>query len=367
MLEICFYFHLNIFAGGTADITVHEVQAGEKLREIHHVTGGAWGGTKVDDAFYQFLAKIFGNNVLTALKDESLEDYLRLFRDFETKKRTITPDMEEDVTITLPFLLMDIFRNETQEKLSDTIKQTRFAKTVKYKNGKLKVKAHIFKDFFDGALQGIVTHIDDIMKSFPEDSISIILLVGGFSESNMVLKKIRELFPDKKVITPADPGLAVLKGAVLFGYTPTVVSSRISRYTIGLEVNVPFIDNLHRYEHKFERPDGKAMCQHIFESLVQKGEHVCAGHKKENTYTPSEVDAITGIGIYQSTSQNPVYTTEKTCSKIGTIVLRKPNGGWSKDAQIHAAVEFGGTQFDVALTDDCLDETYRHSYDFLTN
>ncbi|XP_061183692.1 heat shock 70 kDa protein 12A-like isoform X2 [Saccostrea echinata] len=353
--------------GGTADITVHEVQGNQNLREVHHATGGAWGGTKVDDAFYQFLVKLFGNDVLTTLKNDNMDDYISLFRDFETKKRTVKPDLEDKVTITLPLRLLEIFKEETGETLAETLPQTRYAKKVIFKAGKLRVHPEIFKDFFRDTLQGIIQHITEIMSSF-EDSVSKILLVGGFSESPMVLKAIKELFPDKKVIAPADPGLAVLKGAVLFGHTPSVISSRISRYSIGFEVNVPFIEGLHPKDYKIKRPaDGKTMCQHIFEALVQKGEEVPIGHKIENTYTPSEEDAVTGIGIYQSTSQNPTYTTEKNCTKIGTIKLRRPNGGWSEDSLIHAVVEFGGTQFDVALTDDCLDETYRHSYDFLRN
>lgn len=351
--------------GGTADITVHEVLPNLKLREVHHATGGAWGGTKVDDAFYQFLVKIFGNDTLTTLRQENMDDYIALFRDFETKKRTIKPDMTDKVTVTLPFRLMEIYKNEMDETVEEALPNTRYARTVEYIAGKLRIQPQVFKDFFNETLQGIIQHITNILKSFSGDSLSRILLVGGFSESPMVLKAIRELFPNKKVIAPADPGLAVLKGAVLFGHDPTAISSRISRYSIGFEVNVPFIEGLHPNKYKVKTPGGEKKCQHVFEALVQKGEEVPIGHKIENCYSPSEEDAITGIAVYQSDSKNPTYTTEKNCKKLGSIKLRRPNGGWTDDAQIHAVVEFGGTQFHVALTDDCLDETYRDSFNFL--
>ncbi|XP_062596442.1 heat shock 70 kDa protein 12B-like [Saccostrea cucullata] len=356
--------------GGTADITVHEVQQNQDLREVHQATGGAWGGTKVDDAFYQFLAKLMGNDVLTTLKNESMDDYIGLFRDFETKKRTIKPDLEDKISITLPFRLLELFKEQTDETLAEALPQTRFAKKVTYntKAAKLRVDPEIFKDFFRETLTGIIQHITEILNSFEGESVSKILLVGGFSESPMVLKAIKELFPDKKVIAPADPGLAVLKGAVLFGHTPSIISSRVCPFTIGFEVNTPFIEGKHRNDYKIKRKtDGTPMCQHIFEILVREGEEVPIGHKVENTYTPSEEDAIKGIGVYQSSSRNPTYTTEKSCTKLGAIKLRRPNGGWSEDALIHAVLVFGGTRFDVALTDDCLDETYRDSYDFLKN
>ncbi|XP_062596447.1 heat shock 70 kDa protein 12B-like [Saccostrea cucullata] len=354
--------------GGTADITVHEVQPNQTLREIHYATGGAWGGTKVDEAFYQFLVKLFGNDVLTKFKTDNMEDYISLFRNFEIKKRTVNTDLEKWMTIVIPLNLLDIFKNETGETLEEVLPQTMYAEKVIFKKDRIRVHPEIFKEFFKDTIQGIIEHITEIMISFEGKSVSNILLVGGFSESPMVLKAIKELFPDKKVIAPADPELAVLKGAVLFGHMPSVISSRISRYSIGFEVGVPFIEGSHREEYKYKRPeDGRSMCRHIFQALVQKGEEVPTGHKVIKMYTPNDEDAETGIGIYQSTSEDPTYTTEENCTKIGAIKLHRPNGGWPKGSLIKAVVEFGGTQFDVTVTDDTLNETYTHSYDFLRN
>lgn len=42
------------------DITVHEVMEGGHLKELHKASGGAWGGTKVDDAFHKLLVDIVG-------------------------------------------------------------------------------------------------------------------------------------------------------------------------------------------------------------------------------------------------------------------------------------------------------------------
>lgn len=42
------------------DITVHEVMENENLKELHKASGGAWGGTRVDEAFLQFIIKLVG-------------------------------------------------------------------------------------------------------------------------------------------------------------------------------------------------------------------------------------------------------------------------------------------------------------------
>lgn len=44
----------------TVDVTVHQVIMEDKLKELHRASGGAWGGTNVDQAFEQFIADLVG-------------------------------------------------------------------------------------------------------------------------------------------------------------------------------------------------------------------------------------------------------------------------------------------------------------------
>jgi hypothetical protein len=45
------------------DITVHQVQEDDSLKELYKASGGAWGGIQVDEAFKQMVIKITGSNV----------------------------------------------------------------------------------------------------------------------------------------------------------------------------------------------------------------------------------------------------------------------------------------------------------------
>ena len=51
-----------IYAGGTADIIAHEIQANGSLREIVSASGGDWGGTTDDDEFLALLENIHGQS-----------------------------------------------------------------------------------------------------------------------------------------------------------------------------------------------------------------------------------------------------------------------------------------------------------------
>ncbi|CAG2200983.1 unnamed protein product [Mytilus edulis] len=72
--------------GGTADITIHEKLVGDNLKEICRASGGDCGGTSVDAAFIQMLAKIFGGPLINSLKQDEPAAYLDLIREFETVK-----------------------------------------------------------------------------------------------------------------------------------------------------------------------------------------------------------------------------------------------------------------------------------------
>jgi hypothetical protein len=53
-------------------------------------------------------------------------------------------------------------------------------------------------------------------------------MVGGLSESEYVQKSMQTAFPDINVLIPEDPELAVMKGAVLFGFNPSVITARVA-------------------------------------------------------------------------------------------------------------------------------------------
>lgn len=51
--------------------------------------------------------------------------------------------------------------------------------------------------------------------------VDAVILVGGFSESKLVYKSIKEeTQPSVLILNPPECGLSVLKGAVLFGFQP---------------------------------------------------------------------------------------------------------------------------------------------------
>ncbi|XP_060606755.1 heat shock 70 kDa protein 12A-like [Ruditapes philippinarum] len=162
--------------GGTVDLTVHHIEYDGRLSEIARASGGAWGGTQVDEAYLKFLEELFCRCVFQAFRENNTSDFLEMLREFEINK------------------------NES----------------------------------------------------------------------------VKEAFSNKRIIVPSEPGLAVLKGAVLFGHDPLVMKSRVSKYTYGIEIIDKFVEGLSPERYRvFE--NGIYKCRYTFCPFVRAGELVPVG------------------------------------------------------------------------------------------
>lgn len=181
-------------------------------------TGGPWGGTKVDEAFDQLIIKIVGASCFQKFTEEYKADNLNIYRELEIRKWSVKPESNSKVTIKLPVSLVTTFEEETGEKIREMIQQTQFANKMTWQTGKLIMEADLFKDLFREPVNMLVEHLQRLMTKEILSDVSTLLMVGGFSESPIVLDAIMKAFPDKRVIVPVDAGLAMLRGAVLFGH-----------------------------------------------------------------------------------------------------------------------------------------------------
>ncbi|XP_045204412.2 heat shock 70 kDa protein 12A-like [Mercenaria mercenaria] len=308
--------------GGTVDITVHSVQQDGSLSEIAKASGGAWGGTQVDDAYLGCLAEMFGTKVIETFQEEHTGDFLDMMRDFEVKKRAISEEKEGNIVLRIPASFAETYKSLNSNPISKHIFKGRFAEITQLKRDKLNINVDVFKQFFASSIANTIEHVKRILAENEYSNISTILLVGGFAESEIVQQRIREAFQNKRVIVPSESGLSVLKGAVLLGHDPRIMKSRISKYTYGTEVINRF-ELGHPEKYKvFENEEFR--CRYIFKTFVRAGEAVPVGTVVENHYISDTFDVKEGLGLYASTEENPQYVTEESCFKIGTVKFENP-------------------------------------------
>ncbi|KAL3879883.1 hypothetical protein ACJMK2_032159 [Sinanodonta woodiana] len=353
--------------GGTIDITVHEVLSDGKLKELHKASGGAWGGTQVDEAYRQFLISLVGHPVFRRFQVENKEDYLDMFREFEIKKREIAPDKDAKVTIRLPSSLKEIFEDKSGEDLRKAIMQTKYASEVSMTGDKLRINAPVMKSLFDNATRSTVSHVKKLMKDTIVSRVSSILMVGGFCESKMFQHAIRSSFPNVKVIIPHEAGLVVLKGAVVFGHNPSSVSHRVSKYTYGIANAVPFDNEKHDIRKRIQC-DETTLCDDIFDKYVEKGQSVALNvPTTEKTYLPTtESQSSIRLTMYASTHKSPMYVTDDGCVKLGQVIITIIDKSVPRDERrVLVSMTFGGTEIEVTAREQNTGKVTKAIVDFL--
>ncbi|XP_060589195.1 heat shock 70 kDa protein 12A-like [Ruditapes philippinarum] len=385
--------------GGTIDITVHQVIVDGKLRELHKASGGAWGGSMVDKAYERFLSDIAGiydflrmqiihksvglhlliiKNEANLAKDDALilrfallewpktfqqfkkehmDDYIDLLRTFEVKKREISPGQSDRVTFRIPPSLADTIK-DAGLSIMDKIMSSPFRGNISYVSGKLRVDAEIVLSFFAKSVDSIVQHLASLLRERINRGCTAIVMVGGFSESIILQDAVNCAFGRRyNVIIPHGAGLAVLKGAVIFGHRPSTISERICKYTYGQSVS-------HKTTSACDHPPTRTI---FFKKHITIGQTVKLEEEQMEMITyPTYADqTIIGREIYASKSPDPCLVTEPGCIKIGHFEIPIPDTSLGTDREIGTRFIFGDTEIAVKTEDKQTGQVQIHSIDFL--
>lgn len=205
---------------------MHQKCEDNTLEEVL-VSGGPWGGKAVDDQFIKFLSELVEEKVWEEFKKNNMEDYLEITRSFETKKRSIKPDTKGNTRMPIPRALVKLcLKSHGKEMIQ---KSESHKDNVTISAGKLVWDNNFFRSFFKETIDQIVGHIDVLLQKSETRDVKTIIMVGGFSECELVQDAIKKHFGDVSIIVPEEARLAVLKGAVFFGHVPDAILQRSAR------------------------------------------------------------------------------------------------------------------------------------------
>ncbi|XP_063436337.1 heat shock 70 kDa protein 12A-like [Mytilus trossulus] len=294
---------------------------------------------------------IFGQELLDKMKVDFPEDYLGLVRSFENVKRTLKPDKTGLVNITIPNTILDkLCQSELNDNIQNVVATSAFADYCKLYHDKFRMDASYAKSLFALSTENIVSLINSVMYESHAAEVGHILLVGGFAECKLVQEAVKVGFPDKHVTVPDEAGIAVLKGAVLFGYKPDSISSRITRYTYGVEV-VRLFDNSKDSLRRKVYVDGNVLCDNVFQPFMKANTSVHIGKELKHTYgTSEEFQQSHFLPIYYTEKDNAEFIDEGGCLKLGEVEVEIPNPTkHSRDVDV--IFHFGETEMSITAID----------------
>ena len=202
----------------TADITVLQQTYDGKLKELFRVTGDDCGGASVDDRFCKMLEEIFGGNVIANFKENL--DWLDLLREFRRAIKRITTSNTSVIRLRYSPYLNDICAKLHGKDSKSAIDSSSYVNEITQRGDRLRVKPDLMIKLFTPTIDSIITLMKNTVSNKSTNGLSTILMVGGFSECNLIQEAVNKAFPDKQIIIPDDADLLVLKGAVLFGHRP---------------------------------------------------------------------------------------------------------------------------------------------------
>lgn len=313
----------------------------ESLEEIIPATGGPMGGTTVDRAFENFFETIGGKGFLKTFRDSFMEDYLLLFREFESKKRD---EGNSKVRITIPLELDSLIKDTCKKSFTKVLEKSQYNTKVIYKNRKIIIEPSVFISFFKEAIDGVLRCVEDILREESCNDLSDIIMVGGFSESKLIQKSLRKKFPSHRFLIPDDPGLAVLKGAVYFGHIPNVISRRVARHTYGVQICRKFVPGKDPESRKITL-GGVDRCMGVLHPIIRRGDRIEAGLERPHAFqTLQHKGGKFNCGFYVSDKRDSKFVDEKDCRLLGTLTVEIPNTKRENPPEIEETFIFGETE-----------------------
>ncbi|WAQ99508.1 HS12B-like protein [Mya arenaria] len=316
------------------------------------------------------VAGIEGHRLSLALEPEAASmfcKHLPVARyEGKVKKRAIGQSLDSRTTFKIPITLYETFRDVTGREIRDEVKENKLLSgKVAFAGDKMRVEPGAVKELFSETTKHIIDHLKGIFADPTASGADTVLMVGGFSESPMLRETVQEAFPDKRVIVPHEAGLAVLKGAVIFGHNDKEITARIAKYTYGLKTYKDFDPKKHPKDKMFLNENKRPTVRGCFSRLVEIGQTV-----SPNEPTPSKPYFPTGntsgftIKLYASSDKKPMFVDDPGCFPIGEVYVHCVDK-YGKVGSADVSLIFGGTELKVRAVDSKTKEERIASFDFL--
>ena len=365
-----FSFISNIlcFAGGTLDVTVHQIQENGTIKEIHKATGGPFGGQKVNKQFIALLGKIFSQKFIENYILQNPVDWLCLINDFEVKKRGKRVCEGGTTRIRLPGSFVGKFCGDKGWDINAVIQERYSLQDIKVqRNEYLCLEPKIMRQLFDPVLDDVVAHLSNLFAKQELSEVETVFLVGGFADSLLLQERIKTQFSNSyRIMVPPNASLAVVQGAVMYGQRPEVFESRVMSSTYGIRIHRLFLDGLHP-ESKKEVINGVPRCKDVFFKFVKVNEVVRDGERRRfKGFSPLKgAEKQVRIDFYQSQRADVEYVTDPDVEKVPGrgLVLETPEAWKTKDIEFN--LFFGGTEIKVTAVNLTSNKESTASLDFL--
>jgi molecular chaperone DnaK (HSP70) len=271
------------------------------------------------------MENVVGFPLIKMLKEKDPSSYLDLIRKFEGMKRKIDIGSTGKVNMSIPYSTINSLCQDVKcQPLETIIKKSSYSDQITIRGDKIRIDADLMKSVFYATIEKITVLVQEMFSEIYPLQVPFILLVGGLAECKMIHASLKQAFPTKKIIVPQEPGISVLKGAVLFGHVPDFIACRVMRYSYGTDSYVDF-DTDEYVTWRKEILEGKTVCK-IFQQIIGQNTPALIDTKIEHDYkTIDSYQRYMTINIFACEKEYPKYVDEVGCTKIGQVEVNIPS------------------------------------------
>ncbi|CAG8669775.1 11342_t:CDS:2 [Funneliformis mosseae] len=355
--------------GGTVDLTTRKLIGTKELGEITERIGDFCGSTFIDTEFVEFLRGKLGSHAIKLLKENNYGQYQYIVQEFcrRVKKPFTGEDTgflyELDIEEVAPVLLQYV-----NKEIKGLMEDNEWLIDIKYND---------VKKMFDPVIDRIIRMIH-IQLLNNQETCSAMFLVGGFSESKYLQKRIRQEFQHrvKTISVPNQPIAAIVRGATIYGLSLknssntdkmnnlkfVVISTRKLKFTYGVKVFPMWQEG--NPPHRKEE-DGRIA---IFSQIVKRGTEVKVNQEFGSCFVPVDPNQ-TGIifQLYYTTEYDATYCDDPGMELLGTLSIDLPDIHLACARPVNFGFSFGQMEITAFAKNKLNGQNFQTKFDLSTD
>lgn len=340
--------------GGTVDLTSRKLLPENKLSEITERIGDLCGSTFVDKEFLSWLGRKVGFKALESLKSNNYGQMQFLVQRFFCQRIKFKFNGE------LADFKVKFIRLNLKKYCPNLIDYVvgEFKEQMEKDSWIIKVTFDAVKDMFDPVVYRIIKLINDQINS-TQEKCSAIFLVGGFSESPYLLRRIKDKFSTRVSIiaVPTLPIAAIARGGIAYGLNVGAIQDRTLKWTYGVEVNRPWVSGKDKRTRRTE--DGYIL---YFHKLAQRGAKANVDQKFWGEFYPSRPDQeILNFCIYYTKRHDAKFCNDPGMKLLGTLKIKTNDKYLGLNRPIEFALTFGKMEIKATAKNKTSGKIYQES------
>ncbi|KAH3837245.1 hypothetical protein DPMN_110626 [Dreissena polymorpha] len=348
-------------------ISIFEIGNNSQLKQQAEVCMVGLGGDCVNREIITFMKDIVGIDVWKTFQTNNSEDFEKLLSDIETMKRNFS---KHSMRLHIPKSLQILYEQFSGLSFSQAFIKLPFQHKIRFS---LEHNRLIFsKAFIESFFLPIASEMLNKLKTFVFQYFHLqptVVIIGGFVTNKFIQELVYDDMRDIRVLIPASSDTVVVQGSLQMGRLGRGIEGRITRFSYGIPVAVPFINGVHPIELK-KSYDGEDWCENAFAKLIERGQVVRKGDVFTLQVFTTAIDPSLALQpliteLVVSKLRNPSYCIkEEGCAVLGRISRHPPATGWPKLWRGQIELVVGDENFTLKVYNFTTGDTYGTHVDF---